>query len=162
MSCSIPLLHSVLHHFLVIAIGYLTQLTGWRELIWVLRLSIFEFCLGNEESSKHISLLVIPLAPVSLSLNKFHAYSFLFPFHISFPFPLSALGALNKKVEDSLFSSVNSQVYLLQFYSTNREEIAIAYEYKSVSAEKKLFVLNQIRFSKMIVWSFCIAFGVFL
>lgn len=52
-------------------------------------------------------------------------------------------------------------MYFLQFHSTNREEIAIAYEYKSVSAERnKLFVFNQVQFSKVIVWNFCIAFFV--
>lgn len=106
------------------------------------------------------SALVFLLAPVSLSLNKmFLACSFLFLFHIFFPLPLNAVGALNEKIEDSLFSSKSLHVYFLQFHSTNREEIAIAYEYKSVSAERnKLFVFNQVQFSKVIVWNFCIAF----
>lgn len=165
MACSIPVLHSdsVLHYFASDCYWIchpINRMKGVNLCIKIVHLWV----LLRKWSIIQTSALVISLAPVSLSLNKiFHACSFLFPFHIFFPFPLNAVGALNEKMKDSLFSSINLHVYLLQFYSTNREEIAVAYEYESVSAErKKLFLFNQVQFSKMIVWNFCIAFFVSL
>lgn len=105
MACSTPVLHSdsVLHYFASDCYWIchpINRMKGVNLCIKIVHLWV----LLRKWSIIQTSALVISLAPVSLSLNKiFHACSFLFPFHIFFPFPLNAVGALNEKIRFLVF-----------------------------------------------------------